>query len=173
MKERLFTLFNKATNYLLIAMAIFVVARRLPGLLDEWRSTGTPAPGFSLSLLSSTDVFSLNTLQAPVVVVFWATWCGPCTIELNRINQMIIDKEIKAESVLAIDIAEDQPTVLKTVQERHYQFPVAIDSNAMVAQSYHVQGTPTVVFIDREHKINWLTAGMSPLLGWRLKWFLD
>lgn len=44
--------------------------------------------------------------------------------------------------------------------------------SGQVSKKYNVTGTPTVVFIDAEEKINWITTGLSPTLEYRIKEFL-
>jgi thioredoxin-related protein len=88
-------------------------------------------------------------------------------------NQMILQKEISAEQVLAISIGEEPGLVEKVSKERNYQFRVAIDADGRVANLFKVRGTPTLIFIDRQANIRWLSSGISPLLGFRLKQFLS
>ena len=106
------------------------------------------------------------------VLIFWATWCGPCSIELGRLNAMIEKGQIKADSILAISIQEDPSTVAKFVNEKKYQFPVALDLTGQVAADYKVRGTPTLYLIDEFQKINWVSVGVSPSLEFRLNGFL-
>ncbi|MDG0816692.1 TlpA family protein disulfide reductase [Bdellovibrio svalbardensis] len=162
---------NLISNILLAAMVIFLITTRLPGMIEHYRQEGATAPDFTISLLQGKS-FTLNENKEPLVIVFWATWCGPCEVELSRLNNLIIEKKIKAESVLTISSLEDPTLVQKTVSHRQYQFAVGLDPSGKVAKDYKVAGTPTLVFVDREKKIKWLSTGLSPTLELRVTQFL-
>lgn len=102
------------------------------------------------------------------VMVFWATWCGPCSVELKRINAAIEDGSISAKNLFAVNMGEDQSVIDKTLKERHYRFPVVRDSGNQLAQSLGVSVTPTVAFISADGQIKWLSSGLSPTLIYRI-----
>ena len=129
------------------------------------------APGFSLPLVDGGE-FALAAQKQKRVLLFWATWCGPCSLELARVNRMIAGGELKPEQVLAISIGETAEVVKSAIAERKYTFPVALDLDGKVAESFKVSGTPTIVFVDEKQVINWLSTGLSPSLGLRLQRFL-
>ncbi len=64
---------------------------------------------------------------------------------LHRVYDKV--KETGLE-VLLIDIREKPSTVRKVVKERNYRFPVLLDRDGAVTQSYAVWGTPTVYLIE-------------------------
>lgn len=107
------------------------------------------------------------------LLVFWATWCGPCSIELGRINRLILSGDLKPDSVLAISSGEDKQTVQKSVEERKYLFPVATDEDGHLALTYKVSGTPTIYFINEKNSVEWASVGLSPSLEFRIKSFFN
>lgn len=151
---------------------LYLLVLKAPGLYAQFKSEGTMAKDFSVPL-STGEVFNLQDLKTKKVVVFWATWCPPCEIELSRINDMIKDQKISADSVLAISISEDKQTVDKVASERGYVFPIGYDINGEVAAGFNVAGTPTIIFLEADKTLNWITTGLSPLLTVRLNMFLD
>lgn len=122
------------------------------------------------------DVIDINnnpiTLTPPYALVFWATWCKPCEIELKRINSMIKDKKISANKVTAISVDNNVDDVKSTVQKNNYLFPVVWDQTRKISSAYEVQGTPTIVVVGKDDKIKWATSGVSPTLELRLKSYL-
>lgn len=107
-----------------------------------------------------------------MIVVFWATWCEPCRLELNRINKMMANGEIKSNQFLAINIQESKKVIEQFLEKNQWQFLIALDESGSVSEKYKVTGTPTIVFIDTQGKINWISTGLSPLLEYRIKSFL-
>ncbi len=168
--KRFFKL-SSMLNVLFWCLLAYLFYLRLPSVLEHWKIEDSLAPDFEVALLSG-SIFSLKNYPKPLVIVFWATWCGPCEIELTRINKMIESGSIKADSILAISTYEDPDLVRKVVLERQYRFLTGIDSNGKIGDAYQIKGTPTIVFVDREQKISWITTGLSPLLGVRIEKFL-
>jgi len=162
---------NKISNLFLILVLGYLLSQRLPGILGHFRSQGSAAAPFHVTLTDNTPL-TLGDFEKPLVVVFWATWCGPCEVELARINRLIANKNIDPKSVLAVSSFEEAELVAKTARERGYLFATAIDPLGAMARDYKVAGTPTLVLIDAEKKIEWMTTGLSPSLELRLKHFL-
>ena len=165
---------GRANSLLTLLLWLFVGAllwQRIPGVIEHFQKENQPAPSFQVPLLNG-DTFDLKTKTHPLVVVFWATWCGPCEVELSRINQMIEKGEVTRDSVVAIASHEDRALIEKVSRDRNYRFLVGVDETGSVAQAYGVRGTPTIVFIDASRKIHWITTGLSPFLGVRLSRFL-
>ena len=157
--------FHHAVTILLVAFLLL----KIPDILKMYQKQGeflTEAQ--VVSLKNEVMTIPLNQKQ---VLIFWATWCGPCGVELSRIQNLIDKNQIKKESVLAVSIGESAQTVQAYVDQKKYTFPVAIDSNGLVAQLYEVNGTPTVFLVDENKKIHWITTGLSPSLELRLKSF--
>lgn len=162
----------KAINVLLFVAVLYLFATKAPGIFAQFKSEGTVVSDFSV-LLNNGEEFNSQNLTAKKVLVFWATWCPPCELELSRINSLVQNKRIPADSVLAISINEDKQTVDRIVAERGYQFQVGYDFNSAVANKFAVAGTPTIVFLNGDKTIRWMTTGLSPLLKLRLNAFLD
>lgn len=161
---------SQALNIFFTIVLLFLAVLRIPSIIEMYRKEG--------KLAQSATVFDLNNqsisipLKKKHILVFWATWCGPCKVELGRINKMIQDSEISAESVLAVSIAEDSNLVASVVKEQRYLFNVAVDQSGQVAELYRVSGTPTILFIGNDQKVNWMTTGLSPSLEFRIRSFL-
>lgn len=162
---------KKITNYLFIAVLAWVFYMRAPAVLNHFKFQDKVAPNFSVATLEGPE-FNLNNNSKKLVIVFWATWCGPCEVELKRINTMITEKRILPTDVLAISSQEDLQTVKLTVKKENYLFNVGIDADGSVSKKFNVSATPTIVFIDQKNSINWMTSGISPTLDYRISSFL-
>ncbi len=157
-------------NIILTAILIIVAVKKIPSIVQMYRAEGTIAKN-ATTLDLNKQVISIP-LPKKHILVFWATWCGPCKVELGRINAMILSGQITPESVLAISIGEDPNVVSSFVDEQKYLFKVAIDISGQAAHVYQVSGTPTILFIGADQKVNWITAGISPSLEFRIRSFL-
>lgn len=115
---------------------------------------------------------SLPLAKQRHILIFWATWCPPCTLELSRFNEAVIQGEIAKDKVVAVSFGEDPNLVFSESKSRAYQFTVVADPTGSAAQTMEVSGTPTVYHIDENAKIAYASSGVSPLAIARAKSFL-
>jgi cytochrome c biogenesis protein CcmG/thiol:disulfide interchange protein DsbE len=123
---------------------------------------GKPAPDFTLPALDGQTV-ALSDLQSePVMVNFWATWCGPCVHEMPFIQEVYEVWSEKGLVLLAVNIGESQPQVHSFMQENRLSFLVLLDGTGEVAERYSVRGIPTTVLVDSEGVIRNIKVGSYP-----------
>ena len=162
---------SRASNVFLIFVLGFVILQKVPNVLFHIQSENAQSPNFKAHLISG-DTVDLNQIKASKVLVFWATWCGPCKLELWRINKMIENNEIAPESVLAISSFESPELVQKVSSERGYKFQIGVDPDGQISKQFQVTGTPTIIFVDQSREIKWFTTGLSPFLEFKIKSFV-
>lgn len=162
---------KNAFNILLLVAAVYILAPQIPARIDMFKREGTLAPQGVVTYLTTEQGVAIP-LKQKQVLVFWATWCGPCKIELARIQKLIESGQLDPQSVLAVSVAEDREVVLSSVAEQKFTFPVALDSQGLVSKLYKVSGTPTILLIDEQGQVDWITMGLSPGLELRIKSFL-
>ncbi|ASD63735.1 TlpA family protein disulfide reductase [Bdellovibrio bacteriovorus] len=161
-------LIGKIVNGLLVVAVLWVLANRLPGIIENFKKQNQPAPSFAVPLLDG-SLFESQKAGKPLVIVFWATWCGPCEVELSRVQKLVDDKVIPADSVLAVSSLEDRDLVQSTVNLRKYSFLVGVDISGHIAGQYGVRATPTTALLDQNHQLTWITTGLSPLLEVKIR----
>lgn len=176
MKKALQTLFTYLKNwhwssYLLSAILVFFLIQRVPLMWSMYQTQGQTAP--------HGEVFDGQGQRQSIplpgqnhILVFWATWCGPCKVELSRINSMIEKEQIDGKNILAISLGEEPEIVFKHAAQEGYRFPIAVDPQWKTARPYGVAGTPTIMFVNAKGIITWKTMGLSPSLELRVSQFL-
>jgi peroxiredoxin len=122
-------------------------------------AVGHPAPNFTLQTLDG-DTLALNELAGtPVVLNFWATWCGPCRNEMPAL-QAASERFGDRVRILGVDQAEDAATVQEFIDELGITFTIPMDAEQQVSSElYNVQGLPTTYFIDSEGIISKVWMG--------------
>lgn len=119
---------------------------------------GNVAPDFRL-VLDDGRHLSLQDLRGqPVLINFWATWCGPCRLEMPEIVSLAATDP--ALVVLAINVQESLEQIQPFAAEFEMALPVGRDTDGELRKLYEVRGMPTSVFIDREGKIFTIWAGL-------------
>ena len=110
---------------------------------------GSTVSDFELPVLSG-QAQRLSELKGrPVVINFWATWCGPCKAEMPLLNRM--SREYPDDLVvLGVNYAESVEVVEGFVTGEGITFPILLDEAGHVADLYIVRSYPTTFFVDAE-----------------------
>lgn len=162
---------NNFFNIIIFMIAAYALYMKMPSILTNFKSQDKKSSDFNVKLINGEN-FNLHSQSKKIVIVFWATWCGPCEIELKRINKMVIDKKIQVSDVLAISSFEEESIVKQKVKKENYLFNIGLDTNGNVFKLFNVSATPTILFIDENKIINWMSAGLSPSLEYRINSFI-
>ncbi|MCB0342789.1 MAG: TlpA family protein disulfide reductase [Bdellovibrionales bacterium] len=141
--------------------------------MASFDAEGEPAPSFSVLALDGQRTTLPLATETPQILIFWATWCGPCKIELSRYNDAIAEGTLPAHQILAVSVGEPLDTIKQYLESHPYKFSVFADPEAASARLYPVSATPTVVHVTSDKKIDWIGTGVSPLGLWRARRFLQ
>ena len=129
------------------------------------------APEFALPALSG-DTVSLADYRGKktVVVSYWASWCGPCRVELPELRAFY-KRYHKADAnfeILAISIDEEKADAEKYAAAEKLPFPVLFDPQSKTADAYSVEGIPTLFVINKDGKIVHAHAGLVQAMQMQL-----
>jgi thiol-disulfide isomerase/thioredoxin/outer membrane lipoprotein-sorting protein len=131
------------------------VARAAPESL-----TGKPAPDFTLRDLDGREV-QLSALRGkPVLLDFWATWCGYCREALPSIE--LLHRGLK-DKVAVFGVDNEAAEVARDYLRKFgYTLPTLVDSKDTAVNLFHLDGWPTTVLIDSEGRIAFYEVGFEP-----------
>ncbi len=162
---------DRFSTLLFVGVIGFFLYQRLPGWIANTKVEGQVVPPFSVSQENG-ETLSLPLSGKKQVILFWATWCGPCTVELARFNSAVKDGDLKAEDIIAISFGEEPQIVWAEAKKRDYRFVVAADPDFQSQKSLEVYGTPQTYHVDEDKKITHASMGLGLFSIWRAQYFL-
>jgi peroxiredoxin len=112
---------------------------------------GTAAPNFQLWNLEG-NVVSLSSLRGKVVLLnFWATWCGPCRVEMPAMELLYRNFPRKDFEILAVSTDPQGIAVTKPFRDSlGLSFPILHDSDFRVGVAYGARTLPMTFLLDRD-----------------------
>ena len=111
---------------------------------------GEPAPNFQLRDLNG-HLITLSDLRGKVVLLnFWATWCGPCRVEMPAMEQLYRMFQRKDFEILAVSTDAQGVAITRPFQqENRLTFPILHDPDYRVGLTYGARSLPMTFLIDR------------------------
>lgn len=134
-----------------IVFILFAGLGKDPAHIDS-PLVGRQAPAFALRAVGTGQTVDLESLRGkPVIVNFWATWCGPCFEEHPTL--VANARNLPNVQFVGIVFNDTDDKIMRFLAERGSAYPTLLDANGKTAIAYGVGGVPETFFINPAGKI--------------------
>lgn len=120
------------------------------------------APPFALTSLDGSSI-TLEQYRGQIVLVdFWATWCGPCRIQIPELNKYLAEHnraEDEAVAMLGISVDAAGPELKSFMERTPIDYPVLL-GNERLARRYGAPGFPTLAVVDKHGRLSAIHVGL-------------
>ncbi len=141
-------------------VALLVMPRLAPA---QSGMIGKPAPDLTLPVAANADAsgpLRLATLRGrPVVLDFWASWCGPCAVQAPILDRIARRYEKQGLVVIGIDVDDPPDKARAYAKAKGLSYPIVIDPGE-ASKRYGVDKLPSLVVIDREGRVAGYFSGV-------------
>lgn len=155
---------------LVVAIAGFRVRELVPSTIRAWQQRNVihgMAPPLVGRSLTGRHVSLADLRGQPVLLHFWATWCGTCRLEQPSIDALARDHHVITVATDGADIA----ALEQYVKTRGIKATVIADRTNL-AERFGVRGVPTNIVVDGRGQIRFVVVGYSSKLSLLMRLWL-
>lgn len=120
---------------------------------------GFTAPDFTLPTVDSREISLSDYRGRPIILNFWASWCGPCRYEVPAFKAFYERYPEEQVVIIAVSTQDDPDSARGYAIADGLKFVIPVDPRGVVANLYNVRGLPTTFIIDENGVIKSIKIG--------------
>ena len=102
---------------------------------------------------NSGERYDISKAKKPILLNFWATWCGFCKQEMPDLQNLYEEYKDKVD-FLMINSGESKEIADSFISKEGYSFPIGYDEQGLIANRFNFVGFPTTIIIDKNKNIS-------------------
>ncbi len=134
----------------------------LAGALASAHATvqlSSSAPDFTLKSVAGPNLRLQEQRGQVVMINFWATWCGPCRLEMPHLNRIYDKYRSTGFVLLGVNIDDDPRAAADLAAKLGLRFPVLLDTDKKVSRVYDMSAMPATLLVDRDGRVRYIHRG--------------
>ena len=103
--------------------------------------------------------------EGPTIISFWATWCKPCILELNEMQDLYQDWQDETNvKIIAVSVDDTRSAgkVPAFINGKSWDFDVYLDKNSDLKRTLNISNVPYTILLDQSGNIVWKHTGYTP-----------
>jgi thiol-disulfide isomerase/thioredoxin len=147
---------------ILVALLFFCLSWTLPGAADDASQKVPVFPNFAFTSLDGREQLDIESFRGrPMLMSFWASWCGPCRQELPELQKLAAELADEDFVLVTINLDSSAVTGARFLKKYGIDVPVyRIDKRTEMMLG--VQSLPTNMLLDPEGRPVMILRGYSP-----------
>ncbi len=131
--------------------------------LEDIEVVGRTAPDMELKTFDGGDFSLAATRGRPVVLSFWASWCGPCRAELPALSEL--QKQRDDVVIYAVNVDRERNKAQAFLKRVKFELPIVWDNQSLAMGEWNVMSMPTMFLLDAQGTVKWKKVGYSSKNG--------
>lgn len=146
--------------FLVVAVLGVLLLRPAPQQMAANPLIGQVAPDFTLNSLDGQNIQLAALKGQPVILNFWASWCGPCKEEAPLFHELSGRQKTDGFKIVGLLFQEtSEPNARKFIAEHGLNYDNILDKGVDTGIAYGIAGIPVTVFIDKAGLVQHIDRG--------------
>jgi thiol-disulfide isomerase/thioredoxin len=163
LRERRLAMQKAQENHVVLVPGKAADAEQAPSDSEQPHMLGKVAPAFTLTDLDGKKVSLSDFKGRPVLVNFWATWCGPCKVEMPWFEEFHKQYAAQGFEILGLtdDVDAGKDTITKVAHKIGVSYPILLTDGKVQTAYGGLDVLPMSFYVDRNGVVVEETAGLG------------
>lgn len=145
-----------------LAAALFIAAScDIDVESDTGVDSGHGLIPFTMTTLDG-GTFTTDEVSGPLVINFWASWCGPCKLEADTLREVYLAYRDQGVEFVGVAVQDTADGARGFVETHGIPFPNGLDTDGSISREYNINAVPKTFVVDSDGTVTFEHAGTIP-----------